>query len=161
MSKTFKKINLINGGDIIVDNKDYKFLSQFEWSRKKSHGKKNTNEFHAVRNVRVGNKSLTIRMHRLISEAQPDDRVLFLNGDGLDCRRSNLKRMKMKPWTGRADNSGYHGVKQLASNRWSSEIEVAGKKYIISDEFDDAKKAAISYDITAKRIYGNNATTNF
>ncbi len=154
-------ITLTNGGTALVDDQDYEHLSQFQWRRKKSDGSKGRGKFHAVRDVRLGNgKKLTIRMHRLVSEAKNDQGVFHINGNGLDNRRRNLQPRTYKPWTGRPNESGFHGVNQLSSNTWEAEIEFSGSKHSLGT-FNDAATAARAYDEIARRLYGKNAVTNY
>lgn len=155
-----RKIKLTNHHiPVTVDRKDYEFLSQFrDWYAKKADKSGN---WHAVRCVRVGRSSITVRMHRLITESAPDDRIVFLDRNGLNCRRKNLVRKKLTPWTGRANNSGFHGVTQLATNRYSASIDIAGRVYTIGDRFPDARTAAHAYDEIAYQVYGANAMVNF
>lgn len=153
-----KTIPLSNGGEVTVDDADYGYLSQFSWRKKPSDGGKT---FHAVRDVAVGNSRLTVRMHRLITEADADDRVEFRNGDGLDCRRRNLMKRRLTPWVGRPDTSGYRGVSQMSTNHYRAEIAFAGRIHVIGDEFSDGLMAAHAYDRVAKSLYGKQARTNF
>jgi len=85
---------------VITINKagiDYEVLidSQFRWIAKKFSwclwkGAKNKS-FYAVRGVRTeDNKVFLLHLHRLMAFALPGERVSFLSGNSLDCRRSNL-----------------------------------------------------------------------
>lgn len=154
-----KIIPLTNGGGTIVSDQDYEFLSQFPWRAKRSDGAHDI--FHAVRDVEIGGKRLTIRMHRLITEADQDQLVRHIDGDGLNNQRSNLQLCTLKPWTGRPMGSGFRGVHQVATNRWRAEIEYAGRIHTIGVEYDDARFAARAYDEAARKLYGRNAVTNF
>ena len=107
-----KKIPLSNGGSVLVDNVDYDYLSEFAWRKKKSHG---GTQYHAVRDVTIGDKKITIRMHRLITEAESKDIVFHVNDNGLDNRRGNLQARQIRPWTGRANNSAFRGVSQTTN----------------------------------------------
>lgn len=151
-----KKIPLSNGGSTIVDDRDYDFLQQFSWRKKKSFG---SSKYHAVRDVILGGLKVTIRMHRLIAEAKTDETVFHINGDGLDNRRRNLQNRQVKPWTGRADESGFLGVHRIQGG-YEASIKFTGKRYSLG-LFDKAEDAARHYDYTAFQLYGNNARTNF
>lgn len=153
MSKT---IRLTNGGVATVDDADYEFLSQFSWRKKRSDGSKN---FHVVRDVGLGETRVTVRMHRLISEATTDEIVYHVNGDGLDNRRRNLQKRQVEPWTGRADESGFLGVHRTPKG-YEARIGFTGRKYVLGS-FEDAKDAALRYDQAARELYGQNARTNF
>ena len=153
-----KIIQLTNSNlTAIVDDKDYPFLSQFKWYAKLSEGSRN--RWHAARCVDIGGKAVTIRMHRLITEADDDQMVYHINGDRLDNRRSNLQSRTINPWTGRA--SGFRGVHQVAFGTWRAEISFAGRKHLIGAAYADPVEAAHAYDDAARRLFGTSALTNF
>lgn len=154
-----QKIFLTNGGFTMVDDEDFEFLNQFEWKTKVSDG--SDKNLHAVREIRVGNKRMTIRMHRLVTEARFDDRVIHINGRTLDNRRSNLQKRRLRPWTGRPNNAGFRGVEQVATNRWKVTLDFAGRSHVLSDTMDDPVRAAHLYDDAVLKLYGKNAITNF
>ena len=152
-----KKIRLTNGGHVIVDGDDFEFMSQFQWRGKKSDGGTQT---HAVRDVRLGQRRVTIRMHRLITEADTETIVHHVNGNGLDNRKRNLQARQIRPWTARADESAYRGVEQVRGDEWTAVIEFTGTKYHLGN-FSDPEQAARAYDSAARDLYGSNARTNF
>lgn len=154
-----KTIPLKNSDSLtaIVDRKDYEFLSQFSWFAKESQG--SPGRFYAARNVTVGNHVVTVRMHRLITEADADQKVFFINDDTLDCRRANLQLRTINPWTGRA--SGFRGVHQIAYGGWRAEVTFAGQKHLIGTGYSDPEEAALAYDAAARRLFGSAAMVNF
>ncbi len=152
-----KKIPLTNGGSVLIDSVDYDYLSEFSWRKKKSHG---GTQHHAVRDVTIGDKKITIRMHRLITEAESQDIVFHVNGNGLDNRRTNLQARQIRPWTGRAINSAFRGVSQTTNYTFEAEIEFAGNTHLVG-VFSSPEDAAREYDDAAKRLYGSSARTNF
>lgn len=156
-----RKIPLRNGGNLLVDDSSYSFMSQFkDWKRKEA-SSETEGKWHAVREVRIGNKRLTIRAHRLIMEAKPDQRVVAINGNLLDCRRRNLQIETLNPFVSRPKKSGFMGVHQIAPGKWRVEIEFGDRKVLIDDECLDPKQGALAYDKAARKLYGANATTNF
>lgn len=152
-----KKINLTNMRDVVlVDDADYDFLSQFSWYGKAEYG-----GLHAVRSVTLtGIGAITVRMHRLITEADKDQIVKHINGNTLDNRRANLQLRTLNPWSGRPEAAGYRGVNQIGASQWNAEIEFAGQKYNLGS-FDDPKEAAHIYDNAATKLFGKNAIRNF
>ncbi len=152
-----KKIPLSNGGSALVDNVDYDYLSEFTWRKKKSYG---GTQYHAVRDVTIGDKKITVRMHRLITEAESKDIVFHVNGKGLDNRRTNLQSRQIRPWTGRATNSAYRGVTQVSKDNFYVEIEFAGQIHNVG-VFITPADAATAYDDAARKLYGSSARTNF
>lgn len=152
-----KKIPLTNGGIVKVDNDDFDYLSEFKWRGKKSDGGK---QCHAVRDVSLGNKKVTVRMHRLLTEAGKTDLVFHVNEDGLDNRKRNLQSRPIRPWTGRADTAALRGVTDVAKDCYAASIDFTGADYSLG-EFGTPEDAARAYDRAARNLYGSNARTNY
>ena len=139
-----------------LDDQDYEFFKQFSWRKKLSDG---SDIYHVVRDVDLGDRKITIRSHRLITEARRDQFVVHLNHNGLDNRRRNLQVRTVRPWTGRPQKSGFRGVHQSGSG-WTARIDFAGNNYVLG-EGSDPRELALIYDDVARRLYGANAVTNF
>ena len=150
------KIYLTNGGFATVDSKHYRTLNEFKWT-----GKKEKGGTHAVRYVTIGDKKVTIRMHRVIAEARFDERVEHINGDTLDNRMKNLQSKVLRPYVSRPHNCGYVGVNQCTAFHWNAHIKFSGKEYIIGDKYRSSVDAARAYDTVAKKLFGESAVTNF
>lgn len=82
-----KIINLVNGGQTIVSEEDYEYLSSFRWFRS-SHGYA-YRQWNEHRNGWVRHHALW--MHRLINGTPPRLFTDHANGNKLDNRRSNLR----------------------------------------------------------------------
>ena len=152
-----KRIPLTNGGVVKVDDDDFDYLNQFKWRGKKSDGGKQT---HAVRDVNLGGRKVTVRMHRLLTEASADHIVYHVNGNGLDNRKRNLNARPIRPWTTRAKTSAFRGVRDAGSSEFVAEIEFIGTTYLLGT-FAEPEAAARAYDKAARDLYGSNARTNF
>jgi hypothetical protein len=82
-----KEIALTQGFTAKVDDCDYAKVSKFKWCANKGSGNKTP---YAVRGERLSGKLVRVSLHRMIARAEPGDKVEFVNGDTLDCRRENL-----------------------------------------------------------------------
>jgi len=82
----------------IVDDDDYEKLSQhrwYGWTNKKD-------KKHYVRtNVTRNGKRTNVMLQRMVINPKSNEKVQFRNGNPLDCRKSNLRILKIKE---RAEN---------------------------------------------------------
>src|SRR5262245_34991761 len=90
-----KRIPLSRGLYALVDDSDYDQLRPFKWSVKPGA----SNSRYAVTNIRIEGTPKAgshrrwkqVALHRMLLQPPADREVVFLNFDGLDCRRSILK----------------------------------------------------------------------
>ena len=82
------RVFLVGGKLCRVDDEYAHYVDDYSWCLNK--GKYNYS-WYAICGVRVGKKVKKIYLHRLVSGANPGDRVEFVGSDTLDCRRSNLR----------------------------------------------------------------------
>lgn len=122
-----KEIPLTRGYVAIVDDQDFDRLSQYKWQ----YSKRATSHYATTD---IGHKK--IYMHRMIMDAPDDMTVDHINGDGLDCRRVNMRlathrqnvinRLRLLPNTA----SKYRGVFAGShSNGWRAQIFSKGKRW--------------------------------
>lgn len=105
----------------------------------------------------------TIRLHNFLTGWSFVDHI---NGDGLDNRRSNLRRSdaltngrNVGPRKG--NSSGYKGVCfDKRSGKWRAQITVNRHNHYLGD-YADPVDAALAYDAAARRLHGDFARTNF
>lgn len=154
-----KKIQLTKGEVAAVDDADFRWLSRFNWyCLIAGRGKK-----YAARRLsrKVGHK--TVLMHNVVMRA-PAGTIDHKNGDGLDNRRSNLRRHRgqfenMRNQRKRTGSSSYKGVSRSSDGKWVAYITVNYKKKHIGC-FDNERAAGLAYDRAALRFHGKFASTN-
>lgn len=154
-----KEIPLTKGYVAIVDDEDYELVNQWKWCYSPC------GKGYATRAVQRNNKIKNIQMHRIIVNANRGEEVDHINGNSLDNRRSNLRicESKNNSWNTCSHKDGtskYKGVfwnKQ--KNQWQVKICCNYKTYHVGF-FDDEEEAAYSYDVVAKRFFGEYARLN-
>ncbi len=181
------KLTLSRGKYALVDDEDYKYLNQWKWSILKAHN----NNHYAFRRIyfqkgekgyRMGKVRKSIYLHRFIMNASKSKQVDHVNGDGLDCRKKNLRTVtniqNSYNQSVRKDNrSGYKGVKMTIAisharpnstiNKkikkpilWRAQITAKKVRYYLG-AFSSGQEAAKAYDEAAKRLHGRFARLNF
>ena len=143
------KIPLTQDKVAIIDDEDYKRVSQYKWSYH--------NQGYAQTN---GGWTL---MHRFILNARDGQQVDHINGDRLDNRRENLRFVtnsqqhinRSKPaFVNRTSN--YKGVSLRSNGRWQVMLQ---RRYV--GTFLTEEEAARAYDKRAKELFGEFARLNF
>src|SRR4051794_36145290 len=82
------RIRLSQGHYALVDPEDYQAHSRFRWSY---HAEPDGRNGYAVRQKKVEGGYRTTYLHREIVPPPDGLTTVFVNGNGLDCRKSNLK----------------------------------------------------------------------
>lgn len=150
-----KEIPLTKNKVALVDDKDFKYLSQWKWHYAGSG--------YAARRDYPSRKY--VYMHRQILKAQPKQEVDHINYDTLDNTRKNIRivdrSLNMANTKVRSTNtSGFKGVcwdKQR--NKWAAEITVNYKSKHLG-RFDSKIQAAKVYNEAAKKVFGEFARLN-
>lgn len=156
-----KQIELTNGFTAIVDDEDYERASQYNWSYSKKPVVIQTS-------ITRQGKSTSITLPRfLLGIDDPRIRCAYVNGDVLDNRKSNLKRMtqaEIVAKTGKystATSSKYKGVSwEKRRGKWGARIHYRGKNFHLG-YFDSEVQAARVYDAAAQELRGKAAYLNF
>lgn len=157
-----KKIKLSQNKVTLVDDEDFEYLNQWNWTASwDSHGKK----YYVLRkNYQDYKNPITIHMHRLIMNTPKGMICDHINGNSLDNRKSNLRNCthaenQRNRGKNKNNTSGYKGVSPLSSG-WVSNINVKGKRIYLG-YFVDIIKAAEAYDVASLKYFGEFANLNF
>jgi len=181
-----KRIKLTQGKFTLVDDSDYEWLNQWKWCTRKA---SNQEIYYATRaEYRVNHNGIkvkagTIIMHRLIMGLVKGDgmAVDHKDHDGLNNQRHNLRvctysQNSMNRRSQANSSSRFLGVmlnncvvrryskktkeiKEYTYQSWKSYISINGKdKYL--GQFKTELEAAIIYNITARKYFGEFANPN-
>jgi hypothetical protein len=159
------KVPLSQGRFAIIDADDADKVLQYKWTlcERKS---KFRPIFYARRNHIVDGVQHTIFLHREIINAPKGVEVDHKNGDGLDCRKENLRlatkgQNQINRHRPPANKFGYTGVCLLPKNgKYFAQITFNNKK-IYSKRFKTVIEAAKAYDEMAVKFFGEFAVLNF
>ncbi len=157
-----KEIQLTQGKVALIDEADADLIEGYGWYAYRS---PKNGEYYAQANVRRDqSRYTTIKMHRLIAAAESGEQVDHANHNGLDNRRSNLRRCTQSQNQANArkrkDSSGWKGVHFVKSSRvWRTRIQVRGRRILVGD-FKNPEDAATAYNFAAAEHFGEFACFN-
>lgn len=100
---------------VVVDATDFETLNQYRWKAKPGIN----GRFYALRNVKVNGCFTTVRLHREVLGRPVGGDVRFLNGDSLDCRRSNLQHVSRSQTTSGARSTKQFGQCHYCGTRFA------------------------------------------
>lgn len=155
------EIPLTKGFVAIVDDEDahlarhnwFAFRGRYTW-------------YAARKEPKPGGGQRTVCLHREVLGAPARAQVDHCDGNGLDCRRHNLRLASGTQNQGnrrlnRNNKSGFKGVFWYkARGKWTAAIKV-GKRRPWLGLFDAPEDAARAYDAAARAAFGEFARTNF
>lgn len=142
----------------LIDSEDIERVSKWLWSALVRKGPYSP---YALRRQ----EGRTIYLHRFIMNAPEGLDVDHKDGNGLNCKKSNLRlcthaeNQHNYSKTSRKTSSQYKGV-HLSSRGWTSRIKNNGK-IIHLGHFKSEREAAIAYDQAALEKFGEFSKFNF
>lgn len=157
-------IPLTRGYVAIVDAGDFDRISAYKWCVTEQPAKYRTP--YAMRKDRVGDKYISVYMHRRVMGDPVGMHVDHINGDGLDNRRANLRlcthaQNQMNKNKEVSCVSRFKGVNfYKKTNKWTAKIKHDGKWVWLGYHFTQ-EDAARAYDAGAERLFGEFAKKNF
>ena len=156
-------IPLTQGKVALIDEEDLPKIQGRSWWAAQTAVK-----MYAATSVWVDGQSVTVYMHQLITGFPPGTLVDHRNGDGLDCRREN---MRPATWSQNAMNraktkrkctsrfKGVHFRKERSKSPWQATIRFDGKQRPIGC-FETEEDAARAYNAAAIKHFGEFARIN-
>ncbi len=165
-----KQIPLTRGQFALVDNEDYDFLIQWNWSARRG---QHDNTYYARRTDYSTGQKKEVIMHRLIMKAEKGQMIDHIDGNGLNDQKSNLRfctpsqnQSNCRRRSGANMTSRFLGVSlknQKIGNRtytcWIASLTHNKKSNHIGC-FKSETDAAKAYNIKAKELHGDFAVLN-
>lgn len=157
-----KEIPLPRGLVALVDDEDFKRVSQYRWQSGKTNAQSRTR--YAYRHELVDGKKRVTYLHRFILGAPAGMYVDHINHDGLDCRRANMRLVtpSQNRINGRRNRDGRSRFKGVSPTGAKFKAQVGFNcepRYF--GMYDSEETAARVYDAAARRLHGEFAHTNF
>lgn len=163
------KIIKTKNKDIILDDEDYKYLSNFKWKTVKK-----GNDWYAViaKMKGKGKETTRIYLHEFLIELDNQDCIGFKNKNTLDNRRENLfgvskgynlaRTRKRITVNGKKPGSIYKGVtKRIKIGKLTWEVRITkDKQTFYIGSYKTQKQAALAYNKKALELYGEHAFQN-
>ncbi len=150
-----REIPLTQGRAALVSDEDFDRVCQYRWC-----AVLNGKHWYAKHASRTSGKYVNVYLHKFILGLPASQLVDHVNGDGLDCRRENLRpatpadncRNSRMPST---NTTGFKGV-CFFKGRY---VAKAGGRYL--GRYRSAEEAARVYDAKARELFGDFALLNF
>jgi hypothetical protein len=155
------RIPLVNGGHVLVDDDDAPRVSGKAWRRGPC-GYAQRSTYTTLTPSRKGTQTI----HRLLMAPPAGCRVVFVDGDPLNCQRSNLAVVTNKEYgqilarhRAAQPHQGYRGVHPVGE-KWVATIRKGNVATSRIGTFPTAELAARAYDEAARKR-GTHVKLNF
>lgn len=157
--KPFMQLYLTKGKVAVIDTEDAeRIIEMGMWCAVRDSG----DRWYAICPIKRNGSWHNVYLHRAVMNVDdPNVIVDHINGDGLDCRKANLR---LATPTQNARNvrvrGRYRGVSwDKCRGKWRARIQVDGKTLFLG-YFDTAEEAAKAYDEAALKHHGEFASLN-
>lgn len=150
-----KIIKTFAGHEILVDDEDFEYLSQYKWQVSKTNA---TNQY-ALRHAVKNGKKTKFYMHREIM-GFPDGLVDHIDRYGLNCQKSNLRIVDKAQ---NAVNSRIYGeikYKGVCKHQKGYRTQFRHKGQRITKLFHTPEEAALHYNELALKYRGEHTNLN-
>ena len=152
---------LLSGGmTALVDDSDWTRVMRRLW-----HCRRVSGRWVAFTDLKEGGVVVEVSMQRYILGVKPGVDVEYLDGNGLNNQRKNLRVAtrsqnnvnSLKP---KNNTSGFKGVyPHSQANKWCAQIGINGRRKYLG-YFDDPREAALVYNEAAIKHFGEFAQLN-
>lgn len=152
----------------LIDDEDAPVVLRYRWMAR-CQLRAGRLQCYAVAAVSIGNnRQRKVWLHRLLMSPPNGGFVDHKNGDGLDCRRENMRLATRHQNAGNrrkhdaeSTSTPYKGVHRLKrTGRYQAVIRSHGDKLYLGT-YGTAEEAARAYDAKAVDVFGPFALTNF
>lgn len=152
-----KELKLSRGMVAVVDDDDYEWLSRYKWTLQIRPSKRQT-RYYAGRLERTDGKTRMVYMHRAIMRASEGACVDHIDRDGLNNRKSNLRKCDHSQNGANANKgpgytSKYKGVCRH-QGKWAAYIRCREEHRCLG-RFETEEDAAKAYARAAKELFGD------
>lgn len=153
---------LSDGSIALIDDDDYQKASLLCW---RASSRRTVTYARAYVRGSGRKNCKRVYLHRYLLELSPGFDVDHINGNGLDCRRTNMRvatkqQNRMNEGCCRKHSSIYKGVHwHRQTQLWRADIGYNGKTLTLG-HFKIERDAAAAYDLAAIRLFGDFARTN-
>ena len=155
------EVPLTQGKVALIDAEDGEKVLKYKW-----HACQRDNTWYAATSKERRRGNAMIYLHRLIMDAPSGEHVDHINGDGLDCRRDNLRLCtNAENRRNQRSNRGHSRFKGVSLNRgnrrrkWQAAISI-NDKTISLGSYHSETEAARAYNAAAIWHYGEFARLN-